>query len=780
MKKTKWIEKNFDRNLIAEWSKRLGVSELILGILWTRGINTREEIETFLHKGTIIFPDPFLMKDMQKTVDRISQAIKNDELITVYGDYDVDGITATSLLNLFFSKLNIKSNYYIPNRHDEGYGLNKEALKTLSDGGTKVLITVDCGISAVEEVAKADPQMDIIITDHHNAPDILPPAFAIVNPKQNDCNYPMKNISGVGVAFKLCQALYKILCPEMPQPFTDFSEIVALGTVADIVELRGENRDLVRLGLSKINDSELLGVQELLKVCECWDKKNDTGTIGFRIAPHLNAVGRLSNAKLAVELLTTTHRAIAREIALTLGEENTQRKVIEQEILLQAEEQIARGGSLDNCILLVNENWNTGVIGIVASRLVDKYYLPSILISLSDGLGKASCRSIESLDLYKALNSCRDLFQQFGGHHQAAGFTIDAKNIPELKKRLQQYISDNLVAEDFYRKIRIDTSVQDTSSLNLQLIDELELLEPYGMGNPRPILSLENAKITMLNTFSNGQHLRIQLTKDDCFFDGVMWKHAYYANSLSVGAIVNIAFSPNRNIWQEHTKLQLNIIDIQQDFSCFDFRNNDNKLEMLNKCLTAKVNTLIYAHESQDLLQHFVSNYCQVVDYNFLMEAEHKVIIFYDLPILETWAEVCQRINDNKSNLEVFFVFTYKEIKLAILTMKKDALTDERLRKFYLSIKDKTSQEIDICREKLENIYVEFSGSSLCLDIFLEIGVIVEDDGKITFPNFAGKEKKSIKNSNIFRNHIDCFQKKLKFLEYLQSKSLTNILKEAY
>lgn len=780
MKKTKWIEKVFDKNLIAEWSKRLGVSELILGILWTRGINTQEEIESFLHKGINDFPDPFLMKDMQRAVDRIAQAIETNELITVYGDYDVDGITATSLLSLFFTQLNIKSTYYIPSRHDEGYGLNKDALKFISDSGTKVLITVDCGISAVEEVATADLQMDIIITDHHNAPEILPPAFAIIDPKQNDCPYPMKNISGVGVAFKLCQALHRKLRLESPQPFLDFSEVVALGTVADIVELRGENRDLVRLGLENINYSKLVGIQELLKVCECWDKKNDTSTIGFRIAPHLNAVGRLSNAKLAVELLTTTDVDIAREIASTLGAENTQRKVIEQEILVQAEAQIAADGLLGNCILLVNENWNTGVIGIVASRLVDRYYLPSILISLSDGIGKASCRSIESLDLYKALNSCRDLLQQFGGHHQAAGFTIEAKNIPELQVRLTKYIGENLSVEDFYRKVRIDAKVEDTTSLNLKLVDDLELLEPYGMGNPRPILSIEDAKITMLNTFSNDQHLRIQFVKDDCFFDGIMWKNGYYAHSLSTGDKVNVAFSPNRNVWQEKTKLQLNIIDIQQKFACFDFRDTTDKLDLISKSITTKVNTIIYADLSQDVLKKFANDYCQVVDYDFVIRAEHKVIIFYDVPTIESWEAICQEIRSDKIGREVLLLFTYQDIKLAILNLKKNTLTDERLRKFYLSIKDKTSQELEITREKLENIYVEFFIGSLCLDIFLELGVLTEDDGKISFPSFASNEKKSIKNSLIFNRHIEHSQKTLKFLEQLQAKNLANILKEVY
>lgn len=376
----KWQIKPPSTTLKQELSSRLGISDVIAQVLINRGIVDPESANAFLFGGEERLGDPYLLKDMEKAVGRIAQAITNKEKIIVYGDYDVDGITSSALMVKVLMELGAKVDYYIPERQSEGYGLNCTALSTLIHAGTNLLITVDCGISAVEEISHIQNQLDIIITDHHQPPDLLPAAFAIINPKQIDCQYCEKNLAGVGVAFKLCQGLWKHYYGA-DSTFLEYLDIVAVGTVADIVSLTGENRILVKLGLSELANTKNIGLKELMEVCGIEASKIDSGKIGFGIAPRLNATGRISRADYGVELLITDSVERAKELATYLEGENSQRQSVEREIQAAAESVVAEMDlNAVKVLVLVGEEWHSGVIGIVASRLVDRYFRPAIMI----------------------------------------------------------------------------------------------------------------------------------------------------------------------------------------------------------------------------------------------------------------------------------------------------------------------------------------------------------------------------------------------------------------
>ncbi|MBQ2135168.1 MAG: single-stranded-DNA-specific exonuclease RecJ, partial [Phascolarctobacterium sp.] len=386
-----WDIQEYNREKAGFYAAELGISSLVTGILLERGFNDVDSMREFLYGSKEPFHNPFLLKGMEATVARVEKALENGEQITVYGDYDVDGITASSLLYVYLERRGAKVNTYIPKRKSEGYGLNDEALKSIFENGTTLVITVDCGISGLHEVAQAPEGLDIIITDHHTVPVELPNAYAIINPKQEDCSYPFKDLSGVGVSFKLCQAL------EQKRTGTgdfweELTELAALGTVADIVPLLGENREIVRRGLKAMGSTSLVGLQALIKASGCNRESVSSENIGFILAPRLNAVGRLEHAQSAVELLVTKDVAKAEAIAADLNRENAVRQDISRNIMAEAEAMLAKEEHIDTAIILASEGWHQGVVGIVASRLVDKYHLPTILISINDGMAKGSCR----------------------------------------------------------------------------------------------------------------------------------------------------------------------------------------------------------------------------------------------------------------------------------------------------------------------------------------------------------------------------------------------------
>jgi single-stranded-DNA-specific exonuclease len=544
-------------------SSRLGISAVVAQVLINRGIDNEKDARHFLYAGVETLGDPYALKDMDKAVERITAAIAKEEKITVYGDYDVDGITACSILYKVLIRLGAKVEYYIPERQSEGYGLNHSALEQICKTGTTLIITVDCGISSLEETAAMLGKLDIIITDHHQAPEILPPALAIINPKRPGCSYPDKHLAGVGVVFKLCQALMATK-QEGGSLFQDYLDMVAVGTIADIVPLIGENRLLVKFGLEKLARTDNLGLKYLLEICCPKNIRLDAGKVGFGLAPRLNAAGRVGHAAMAVELLTTDNPEKAKQLAKILDEENSYRQTLEKQIFEAADLEISRAGlTNDKVLVVVGDNWHPGVIGIVASRLVDKYYRPTIVISMKDGIGKGSCRSISGFDMYGALASCSDLITKYGGHKQAAGLTIPMEKVSEFRRKICER-ADLLSDDDYKPVLNIDTLVS-LEQINTVLLEQLACLAPHGMGNPTPVFACKGLRVQDLRSVGqDGRHLKLRVRRQQSSGDVIAWGMGELASTLHRDENIDLAFAPELNEWQGHRNIQLKAFDLRK------------------------------------------------------------------------------------------------------------------------------------------------------------------------------------------------------------------------
>lgn len=538
----------------------LKVSPIVAKLLINRGLGDPHKARQFLAADMESLLSPWDLKGMREAVACVTKTMEEGGSIVVYGDYDVDGITATSIVYRFLKRCGASVSYYIPERQSEGYGLNLEALEGLIAKGTDLVITVDCGISSYDIVEAVRDRLALVITDHHEAPSLIPRAVAVVDHKQPNCPYPDKNLAGVGVAYKLCQAIWQERTGEVYQADLD---IVALGTVADVVPLVGENRILVKAGLSKMQVQPNRGIEALIDVAGLKDRKITAGHIGFTLAPRLNAAGRVAHATRAVELLTTPSQEEAYEIAEELQETNLERQALERDIHEMARQDVLKQGSdADYVVVVGGQDWHPGVIGIVASRLVEEFYKPTLVISIKDGIGKGSCRSIDNCNMYEALQSAEDLLIQFGGHQAAAGFSIKEDKIPALRDRLTQYCKEHLSETDYLPIVDIDSQVA-IDDIDVPLIEEIETLEPYGMANPTPVLALEKATISDL--FLMGQqkkHAKVLLEREDSTIDAIAWNRPDLHASFFPGDRVKVAFTVQKNEWNGHVSPQLMIQDM--------------------------------------------------------------------------------------------------------------------------------------------------------------------------------------------------------------------------
>ena len=636
-----WDLKHYDREEMKALAAKVGISPVTAGILWNRGLRKENEIRDFLFGKQDTYYDPFLMKDMRLAAGRILQAVADRERIAVYGDYDVDGITASSLLYLYLTGLQANVSTYIPKREGEGYGLNNEALQSLHEEGITLVITVDCGISGVKEVAEAPLGMDIIITDHHRPPEILPMAFAIVNPKQADCRYPFKGLSGVGVAFKVCQALEKLRNPEAAL-WEQYTELVALGTVADIVPLQDENRALVKRGMKAMESTSLTGLRKLLQVCRCYQETITTEKIGFILAPRLNAVGRLEHAQLAVELLITKDEAAAERMANNLNDENATRQEISRQIFTEAEALLEKQESIGPAIVLAGqwdsdaqEGWHPGVIGIVASRLVDKYYRPVILISISGDVAKGSCRSIPPLDMYDAIDACSADLIQFGGHSQAAGLTLESIKIEEFKKHFTEFVRNHLQPEDYQPRLAVDVEWDRHEELTLSFLHELQLLEPFGCENPAPLFMLRNAELHNPRLFGQERtHLRFFADIGSRSCHCIMWQGAQYQYCLCNNVQADIAFKPRINFFNNVESINLDIVAFRMGMELHDYRRNSEfKETVLARILHSDQRFTVFINKnSAEEKELSACPNVKIRHYGELCDEAERQIIFYDLP----------------------------------------------------------------------------------------------------------------------------------------------------
>lgn len=540
-----------------------GYAQLLATLLTGRGITTVEQATIALDREESLSHSPSLMRDMDKAVERIQTAISQGETIAVFGDYDVDGITSTCLLSDYLRSCGVRCLRHIPRRVEEGYGLGCESIKTLFDQGATLLITVDCGITGFDEVNYAKSLgMDVIITDHHACQEAVPEALAVVNPHRLDCDYPFKHLAGVGVALKLVLALGGENREDAL--FARYCTLAAIGTVADVMRMEGENRTIVRYGLEMLPHTDFVGIHALLKEAGLQGKEVTSVQIGFVLAPRINAAGRMGAAELAADLLETKDPALAESLAIELCGLNRQRQEVEQAICADADHLLQKMEAEQRyALVLGSDQWHQGVVGIVASRLSEKYAAPSFMIHLKDGVGKGSCRSYGGFNLYGALEHCADLLEGFGGHELAAGFTILEENIPQLRARLNRYVRTATKGHAQVTCLDVDAVIANPGVLTLEELDQLVQLEPYGAGNPRPVFALLGAMVEHAQVVGQGKHLKLRLSKGMHRFDGIFFSITPEDALLQVGDRVDVAFHLQANVFRGSTTLQMQLVDLR-------------------------------------------------------------------------------------------------------------------------------------------------------------------------------------------------------------------------
>lgn len=557
----KWQIYQSDYEKIKELQEKYNINKLLATILSNRGIIEEKQIKKFLDPKRTDFYNPFLMPDMESAVNRILKAIENNEKIIIYGDYDVDGITSVTVLKSFFQDRGIHVDEYIPNRLNEGYGLNKTAIEKISKQKYMLMITVDCGISAIEEIDYANQLgIETIVTDHHEPGNELPKALAVVDAKRKDNKYPCRNLAGVGVVFKLIQALsIKLNLDE--KEYLKYLDIVCVGTISDIVPLEDENRVIVKLGLKLVSQTRNLGLREILKLSGY--QQIDSTTISFGVAPRINACGRMGHQEDALKLFTTKDINEVIKLAEKLNEYNKERQDIEKNIYNEAIEIIDKD-DLDkkNTIVVMGKNWHHGVIGIVSSKITELYFKPSILLCEEDDHGKGSGRSIPGFDLYKALTECKDTINKFGGHSMAVGINVKKEQFNEFRNKLEEIAKEQHI-EEIVPILNIDAQVE-LDEINKDMVNSLKELEPYGEGNKMPIFAFKNLRIDSIRALSEGKHLKLTLKDKKNIVNAIGFNLGYLSSEYKIGDKIDVVGNLEINSFNGVDNLQINIKDIMK------------------------------------------------------------------------------------------------------------------------------------------------------------------------------------------------------------------------
>ena len=579
-----WIYSPTDQIKSNSLAKELEISPVTAQILINKGITGPQAARTFFKSPLEELHNPFLMKDMekavQKTISVLEEMVSRQQqepipsLITIYGDYDVDGTTGTALLKTFFKEIGVNVEHYIPDRQSEGYGINVEAIRKIAASGTRLIISVDCGMSSYDEIVEAkNLGVEVIITDHHQVPEKIPPAYAVLNPSQQDCSYPYKELSGIGVAFKLLTAIRNKLRdnPDFVDRLPNLKrhlDLTALGTIADLAPITGENRILAHHGLQELTRTQKSGLAALKKAAGCLNKDIETADVGFLLGPRINAAGRLDTADCVVKLLISENTEEAEKIAKSLDVINKERQNIQKEIFNEAVELIDSNPSLKDSYttVLASEKWHQGVLGVVASKLLGKYYRPTILISLNGSIGKASGRSIEGFNLYQGISKCGSLLKKFGGHKMAVGFSIEKDMVEVFKKTFEEETRNSIKDPNiFLSPIKIDSTVS-IDEISKDLCKEIEMLAPFGFGNSRPVLAAKNVSLPFPPNVvgNNGDHLKLRIKGK---------KKAIDAIGFNMGGLISefdfevdhfdIAFTISINRWKNKETLQLKLKDMR-------------------------------------------------------------------------------------------------------------------------------------------------------------------------------------------------------------------------
>lgn len=571
--------------LACQMSSSLGISEVLSTLILNRGYSTAEEAQAFISKNTEVMHDPFLLNDMELGARRILKAVKNKEKISIFGDYDVDGVTSVSILYMYLDKLGAQVEYYIPSRKGEGYGVSANAVRKLHEGGTGLIITVDTGVTANLEIELANELgVDVVITDHHECRAELPNAVAVINPKRQDSTYPFSSLAGVGVVFKLLCALEALHSGDemincVRRIATQYADLTAIGTIADVMPVKDENRLIVSLGLNLIEQTQNIGLRSLVELCRSNEtrarakskKKISSSFVGFTIAPRINAAGRISDASIAVDLFLSKDPQYADEQALKLCDINKDRQLEENKIAEEAYAYIEEHGYEKNgVIILDSDKWHHGIIGIVASRITEKYSLPAILISFEgeenngDGedIGKGSGRSVHGMNLVDALSYCGEHLERFGGHELAAGLTIKRKNIDALRKKMNEYAQRCFEENEPQNLMDIDCVIEPEHA-NMTIASELSLLEPFGVSNPTPVFAMEGMIIEDIIPIGMNRHLKLMLSKNGITFTSMLFCVTPQEFPYEIYDEVDVAFGLEINEFMNTKNVQFNIKDIR-------------------------------------------------------------------------------------------------------------------------------------------------------------------------------------------------------------------------
>lgn len=573
------IKPNYDWQLLTGFSdeqfikiaKKEGVDPVAAKLLYERGIHSAEELHTFLQPSLEDLHDPYLLHDMDKAVERIRRAIEDYEQILIYGDYDADGMTSASILKETLEEMGAEVQVYLPNRFTDGYGPNQSVYKYfIEQQGISLIVTVDNGVAGHEAIAYAQEMgVDVVVTDHHSMQETLPNAYAIVHPEHPDGNYPFKHLAGCGVAFKLACALLETV-------HADLLDLVAIGTIADMVSLTDENRVMVKYGLSLLKQTERAGLQELIKIAGIDIDSIDEETVGFQLAPRLNALGRLDDPNPAIELLTGFDDEEAHQIARMIDSKNVERKDVVQAIYDEAKTMLRQDRPVQ---VLAKEGWNPGVLGIVAGRLLEELQQPVIVLSIEDGRAKGSARSVEAVDIFHALKDHQDLFIAFGGHAGAAGMTLEVDKLPDLATTLADYIRDNKLEEVSKSNLVLDEEL-DLEELTLETLKSFDKLAPYGMDNKKPIFYVKDVQVESARTMGQGNaHLKLRLVKGDAAFDLVAFGKGNLALEFSQAKKLEFAVTLSVNRWNGNTSLQLMLVDARvEGIQLYNIRGKQHNL----------------------------------------------------------------------------------------------------------------------------------------------------------------------------------------------------------
>ena len=703
------IATNFSDEGFIKKAKKLGLEASVANLVYQRGIQTEEALQDFLESSLDQLHDPYELHDMDKAVTRIRQAIENYEQILIYGDYDADGMTSASIVKEALEQLGAECQVYLPNRFTDGYGPNASVYKYfIENQGISLIVTVDNGVAGHEAIELAQSMgVDVIVTDHHSMLEVLPDAYAIIHPEHPEADYPFKHLAGCGVAFKLATALLEEVQVEL-------LDLVAIGTIADMVSLTDENRILVKYGLSILKNTQRIGLQELFKIAGIQENEVDEETVGFQIAPRLNALGRLDDPNPAIELLTGFDEDEARDIALMINQKNEERKEIVQKIYDEAKTMVNLNKPVQ---VLAGEGWNPGVLGIVAGRLLEELHQPVIVLNIENDLAKGSARSIEAVDIFEALDPHRDLFVAFGGHAGAAGMTLEASKLEALSQVLVAYIEDNQVDLSTKNELFLDEELS-LPDLTLETLKNFEKLAPFGMDNKKPVFYLKDFKVENARTMGAGNtHLKLKISQADVAFEVVAFGLGNLATEFSQTKNLELAVTLSVNKWNGQTSLQLMLVDARVNgIQLFNIRGK-------NAPLPENVPVLRFSEEMPNL-------------------EKSRAIVVYDLP---------EHLNQLKAIIQQgHFEAIYFKNEIAQPYYLTGFGTRGQFAKLYKTIYQ--FPEFDI-RYKLKELaaYLKIDPILLIkmIQIFEELDFVTIQDGVMQVNKKV--EKKAIENSHIYQ-----------------------------